>query len=74
MNRRGKLAMLFVGAVALLLIAGELASAEDFTEPVPPPTATVTYLPIVLTPGAYELQCDGELIVSEQYVICEGVE
>lgn len=44
------------------------------TEPTntPDPTATITiYLPLILEPGMYELQCNGQLTVIDFYVICE---
>jgi cell division septation protein DedD len=35
------------------------------------PTETAVYLPLILTPGAWELQCAGTLTIDAQFVICE---
>lgn len=38
----------------------------------PEPTATAVYLPLVLEPGNYELQCPGTLIIDSDFVTCEA--
>lgn len=46
------------------------ATATATDTPTATPTA-VTYLPYVLAPGAWELQCEGTLIIDDQFAICE---
>jgi hypothetical protein len=52
-------------------------TATDTPEPTATPTETPTltatpvYLPLIITPGYYEIQCDGLLIFNAPYVICE---
>ncbi len=38
----------------------------------PTPAATEAYLPLVLTPGAWLLQCPGNLTTAGPYVVCEA--
>ena len=40
----------------------------------PKSTPTAVYLPLVLTPGAWQLQCPGPLTVDGPFVICEAGE
>jgi hypothetical protein len=63
--------------------ATETPTATSTATPTQTPTATPTptetptltptavYLPLILSPGAYELQCAGTLIIDDQFVICE---
>lgn len=40
----------------------------------PTATPTVVYVPLILTPGAWELICEGGLIFDGVFVVCEEVE
>lgn len=55
----------------ILDTATPTATLAATATPIPTETPTAVYLPLLLDPGAWELQCAGALIISNQFVICE---
>ena len=47
------------------------ATATDTPTETPTSTPTAVYLPLILTPGAYQVACPGLLIFDAPYIICE---